>query len=1227
MKNQAFQRWLDEVRELEPAQQQLALAVLTAGAHIATPAEIGLADFPHQTLALVRAHLAMSCVDATMAVVEVNDAYCQLLGYAREELIGQSRLSPHEEGLDAAERVALRAALSAGRHWHGQVCERAKNGQPCWLQTLAAPLNDTNGTLRGAILLQWHTLSAAEADVELGRERRSLQNILQAMDAATWEWNLRTQEARFNERWITMLGYPLAKRDELQGDAWLELIHPDDLMQARLLLEAHLTGHVPAYEVEYRMRGADGGWIWLLCRGQLVTRSDDGSPEWVAGIHIDIGARKRAEAALAAERERLAHILEATDVGTWEWHIQSGEIRINERWANIVGYHLFELHPFKLSRLARMIHPDDFRAAQQLIKQHTAGELPAFSCEMRIQHKDGRWTWVLMRGRLMERAGQERPDWMYGTVMDITERKLAATALEGSHKLLMAVLDSAHELSIIGTDANGVITVFNRGAELMLGYDAREMIGSQTPAIWHKHDEVEARSKELTAQLGRPIEGFDVFVTIPTQESVERHEWTYVRKDGREILVMLTVSALRLKTGELIGYMGVAQDIGARKQYEQTLLQAKEAAEQANQAKSQFLANMSHEIRTPMNAILGMLQLLQRASLTEAQRDYADKAKMAAESLLGILNDILDFSKVEAGKVSLDPQPFWLDSLFRNLAAVLTAATGEKPVELLFDLPPRLPFRLLGDELRLKQVLLNLASNAIKFTPQGEVAIRVDIVEEANESVMLRFAVEDQGIGMTPEQQAGLFQAFQQAEASTTRRFGGTGLGLAISQRFVELMGGQIAVDSEPGKGSRFCFTIPLLKIVTDVAPSPTSHMARVLALSDRESFHAVIAKSAAALGWQVERAANELSAISSVREALAQGQPYDAIVVNQAAAHFPLETLTTALRAMPGGRGIRVVLVTSRSEGDAGTAAAQPDITLLKPFTPSMLQDALFGTVPGAGPVASIPKRAEASRLAGMRVLLVEDNPVNQQVARGLLQNEGAEISITSNGREGVDAILRNPRAFDVVLMDVQMPEMDGFEATRIVRAALGDDGPPILAMTANALPSDRADCLAAGMVGHVSKPFDIDELVVTLQQLAGGKIKVASESPAQPGVSAREPRPANAYASAINMVDAVKRMGGDRELYGDIADDFIRQLAHSPEQFDDMVSRAAWKEALHLAHSLKGAAMTVGAERLADFAKDVEQALKDPQQPKPDETTCLTLAQLAHEAEEALRRILDGA
>ena len=638
------------------------------------------------------------------------------------------------------------------------------------------------------------------------------------------------------------------------------------------------------------------------------------------------------------------------------------------------------------------------------------------------------------------------------------------------------------------------------------------------------------------------------------------------------------------------------------------LIQATEAAQAASVSKSQFLANMSHEIRTPMNAILGMLTLLRKTELTTRQADYAAKSEGAARALLRLLNEILDFSKIEAGKMALDPHPFAVDQMLRDLSVILSTSVGDKPVEVLFDIDPTLPRNLVGDAMRLQQVLLNLGSNAIKFTAQGEVVLAIRVAGRTDDTVTLQFSVRDSGIGIAPENQARIFSGFTQAEASTTRRFGGTGLGVVISQRFVTLMGGELELQSALGEGSRFYFTVTLPvapEIDTRERDRLRAHAEgaswRVLVIDDNPTAREVLEHLGQSLGWRVDMADSGEQAIALLEQRIAQGVQYQAIFVDwsmpgmdgwQTSQHI------RALQAAPGSTGDEghspvVVMVTAHSREILSQRSADDqsllDGFLVKPVTASMLFDAVVDARRGAD--LPHPSRGGVQvaqrRLDGMRLLLVEDNLNNQQVARELLEDEGALVQIANHGREAVEAVAATDPTFDVVLMDLQMPVMDGFAATRIIRYDLGLKTLPIVAMTANAMASDREACLAVGMNDHVGKPFDLNDLVRVLRRQARWEVAPVALVKADLALSAAVVQAA--ATAGVDLTAALQRLGGKAEVYRRMLQTFVKDLQAMPGQLQD----AKPDDARRVLHTLKGLAATLGATGLSSEAATAEKLM----------------------------------
>jgi PAS domain S-box-containing protein len=654
--------------------------------------------------------------------------------------------------------------------------------------------------------------------------------------------------------------------------------------------------------------------------------------------------------------------------------------------------------------------------------------------------------------------------------------------------------------------------------------------------------------------------------------------------------------------GAIGGWVGSSTDVTEQREAHAALLAAKEQALAAVRSKTDFLANMSHEIRSPMNAVLGMLQLLQRLPMPDVQRDYAAKADTAARSLLGILNDILDFSKVEEGKLTLDPHPFRFDQMLHELAIILSANASGKEIEVLFDIDPALPHWVEGDRLRLQQVLLNLAGNAIKFTSGGEVVLTICPGAVQGDRIEVLFRVSDTGIGIAPEHLDHIFDGFTQAEASTARRFGGTGLGLAISQKLVALMGGSLQVSSVQGQGSVFSFTLPLRRTVQH-NERQLGHQMRFLqclVVDDNGTGRQVLAAMLASFGWRVDAVASGEQALAA-----AAAKPYDVVFMDWRMPGLNGWDASLRLRAgagvagSAGGAGGPLIIMVTAHEREllaaaGGKLAPVVDAMLAKPLTASTLFDTVgalrlrdpgtgMGTGMGSAPMAaSTPQGGKA--LAGLRILLVDDNPLNQQVARELLGAVGADVSVVDSGRGAVDAVCQAGARHDLVLMDIQMPDMDGYAATALIIAALGERRPPIVAMTANAMASDRAAALASGMVDHVGKPFDLEQLIAVILRHAAAPAAV----PAMPALL-----PA-AVGSTLDAPAALARMGGNQAVYQLALRSFDGEWQILAQQLTGAIEGELPELALAALHVIRGLGGMIGAVRLVQLASQAEQALQ---------------------------------
>ncbi len=676
---------------------------------------------------------------------------------------------------------------------------------------------------------------------------------------------------------------------------------------------------------------------------------------------------------------------------------------------------------------------------------------------------------------------------------------------------------------IVSITPDGKVSSFNPAAERLLGRAAADVVGAPADAAWIDAEQLAERAATLSAQLGEPVApSFDVLTALPRRQGVEERDWTFVRADGTRVPVHLSVGAMRTADGRIKGFVAVAHDLTDRKQAEEALRRhkdeleatvdqrtaelraARDAADAANRAKGAFLANMSHEIRTPMNAILGMSALALESDLQPRQRNYIAKAHAAAESLLVIINDILDFSKIEAGKLALEQQPFSLRETLGGVVDVLGPRADEAGLEFVLALSPGLPMALVGDGGRLRQVLMNLCHNAIKFTPEGEVVLEVRELQRQGGTARLQFEVRDTGIGMSPEEQQRLFQPFSQADASTSRRYGGTGLGLAISRQLVQLMGGDLQVDSMTGAGSRFHFTLeftlaPPDTAAHDPAAAPTKGL-RVLLVEDNALARKVTGDLCRALGLLVDTAADGALAVRRAMQADQAGEPYQVMLLDWKMPDVDGPQCARALAGQAGWRHpVPLVLMLSALPADAARdrladAGVRVDGLLSKPVTPWTLTEALAGVL---GPLApGLRREAAGTRtsrargepawhhaypaLRGARVLLVEDNAINQELAVELLSRAGVVVMVAGDGQQAL--ALLDTEHYDAVLMDCEMPVLDGYATTKALRQRPGLQALPVIAMTAHALVGQREAAMAAGMNDHITKPIRVEQLLATL-------------------------------------------------------------------------------------------------------------------------------------------------
>ena len=756
------------------------------------------------------------------------------------------------------------------------------------------------------------------------------------------------------------------------------------------------------------------------------------------------------------------------------------------------------------------------------------------------------------------------------------------------------------------------------------------------------------------------------YLSVKKEEEILISESYHPHLGDNGMYLAATAGLLYDADGEIVGAIESLRDITDSKRMEEELVQAKQAADEANKAKSDFLANMSHEIRTPMNAVIGMTHLALKTDLDTKQQDYLTKIQSSANSLLGIINDILDFSKIEAGKLDMEMVDFNLDDVLDNLANLVTVKAQEKEdLEVLFSTGQDVPRFLVGDPLRLGQVLLNLANNAVKFTDSGEIVVSTAKVNELDNRILLKFSVSDSGIGLTADQIARLFQAFTQADTSTTRKYGGTGLGLTISKRLVEMMGGEIWAESEAGNGSTFSFTAAFEmgreKAKKDATLPPNLHNLNVLVVDDNATSRQILQDMLESFSFNVVLTASGREGLAEIEKGY-ENKPFDLVIMDWKMPEMDgIETARRIMNHPDLDRLPAIILVTAYGREEIMRQSDQLGLDgfLIKPVSPSVLLDNIMHALgeKKTGPTQSSPFQDQEAEwreyFRGAHVLLAEDNEINQQVAREILENAGLKVSLADDGKQAIEAVKNE--TYDVVLMDIQMPILDGYEATKRIREWEQENrgqrtedrieppslqpptsNLPIIAMTAHAMTGDREKSLEAGMNDHVTKPIDPQQLFTTLQQWIRPAKDRDESSNAQNDILAAsrddrtaritEPVPGNTAGSTagdkfpqtmpgFDLSAGRQRLQGNERLYKKLLLDFAANYATAPAEIQAALDNRDMDQAHHLIHSLKGVSANLAATDLQAAAVKMENLVKPGKQKQPPSAQLLSdeLADLA--------------
>ncbi|BBP44507.1 PAS domain S-box protein [Thiosulfativibrio zosterae] len=1290
--------------------------------------------------------------DIRGTITYVTEALCQISGYSKEELLNKPHNILRHPDMPRETFADLWNTIQSGKEWRGEIKNRKKDGGFYWTEAIVSPEFDINQNIVGFKSIR-HDITAKKEVEEL---THSLEEKVQERTAALkqntdlmsyvsenanlgfWNFNPQVGDLLVNDVFVKMLGYDPQDvlKEDSEGDMfkpfkgglafWNQLLHPDDVEHTNKALIGHINGEIPIYDVTYRMKKADGNYMWSTAIGRISKYDQDGKPIKFDGVNLDIDAMKKAQDEIAQLEERSRLVLSAVGDGIVGLDTQGKMTFANPAAPKLLGYELDELLNKSMHDLVHHTYPN-------------GNHFPKESCSMYLTTKDGQARTVddevlwCKDGTSLPVEYSTMPMYkgndLVGTVVvfrDITERKAMQQAILAEREQLQMILDTSPvgvaftansifhftnpkfvEMFNIHTgekapdiyvnleerdamlqrlDENGRVDNY----ELQMythNKEIRDMLVSFLPVKYNNEkgilgwvlDITERKQQEQAlkehstflqalldtipypvfykdhksrflgvnhayaqtfnvdpkALIGKRVLDLDY---LPEQERITlqaededviatggefKKEIQIPFSDGQLHDTIRYVKAFKKADDSPGGVVGTYTDITP-------LVDARRAAENATKAKSDFLANMSHEIRTPMNAIIGMSHLALQTDLTSKQRNYIDKVNRAADSLLGIINDILDFSKIEAGKLDIEKVDFRLEDVFDNLASLVGMKADDKGLELLFNANTNIPTALIGDSLRLGQIIINLGNNAVKFTDEGEIVIGVEEVSRSQDQVELHFWVKDSGIGLTPEQQSKLFQSFSQADTSTTRKYGGTGLGLAISKQLVEMMGGKIWVESEAGEGATFNFTAKF-----GLQKNPQARRAykadelkglRVLVVDDNASAREILSTMALSFGLEVDVAFNGQQALKSIEDSDKKSIPYDLVLMDWQMPIMNGIECVHEMQKIGNSHTPAVIMVTAYGREDAMSEAEHQSVhiqsVLAKPVTPSSLLEAI-GEALGKGVeigTAEVKRQDTAQetmkKLAGAKILLVEDNEMNQELALELLRQAGIEVTLAENGQEALDR-LTEIHDFDGILMDCQMPVMDGYTATREIRKNAVFTKLPIIAMTANAMVGDKEKVIEAGMNDHISKPLNVEAMFATIAQWV---------TPANPKeLVTPETSKISAPQGSINDLPGIDTNKGlaismqNIKLYTKLLVKFRDAQANFEDKFKAAQQDADPTAATRAAHTLKGVAGNIGALSVQAAAAELEEACKN-------EADSLVINTLLQKTLEELSPVIDG-
>lgn len=1040
---------------------------------------------------------ALITTDNNGLITSFNKKAEEILGYKAEEVINKQTLMLFHDHAELKKRAAtleqelkkevfgfevFSARSDIGLDDEKEWTYIRKDGVKITVELSIAPLKNSEDAVIGYLGIASDITKKKALALVIERERDAVNFIIENTVGGYWDWDLKSNTEYLSPAFKKMFGYEDHEMPNVP-ESWMKIIFKEDLEATLKVFDLHVKskGKIP-FVGEVRYRHKNGSTVWVICSGKVVEWDEDGAPLRMLGSHVDITKQKNLEHSLKESEQRFSDVAEAFGEYIWELNEKGEYTFLTKPFEEMLGYSIEE----SLGKTPFSFMPTDeeARVREYFLNEVAANGVPFRGLIHKSLTKDGRTVWQKVNGLPMFDTSGNIVGYR-GAALDITTEKKAKEELEVAREKAEKAKELFSELYKNMSSGVAIYEAFNNGEDFIfknINEASQAMDGVNRSIIGQKITEVFPGVKEMGL--------FDVFQEVYKTGKAQHHPISFY--DDGKLSVYRKNYVYKLSSGEIVS---IYDDVTAQMQAQEALEVAKRKAENANEAKTQFLANMSHEIRTPMNAVIGLGDILSDMLDDPRQKEVLRKINSSAKMLLGVINDILDYSKIEAGKLELEHKQFRLEDVLSQLKVMFESKASQKGVELYFFPKGECAGLLLGDELRLTQTLTNLLSNAIKFTHKGNITLTIECLhKQEHEKATINFSVEDSGIGMSEEHLSKLFKPFSQADSSTTRKYGGTGLGLVISKNIINAMGAEIAVQSQVGVGTKFSFTLDFeLAACAIDAQTSSSGSGKVLIVDDQEISREVLKSMLGRFGYAFDEASNGAEAIERIKTAENKKSPYDILLIDW---NMPIlngvETIKK-LQTMYEQKELTskvptVFMVSGYSKETIDLGSVTIDSFISKPVTQSALFDAIADAKGGKIRNISSGTVQTAPDLTGLTVLIVEDNAVNQEVVSLMLEKVGITYKIANNGQEGLEVFLANQDYFDLILMDLQMPVMGGYEATREIRKR--NTTIPIVALTAAAMAEDKEKAFQTGMNGHIGKPIDKNELYNTISQLCGAKI-----------------------------------------------------------------------------------------------------------------------------------------